>query len=93
AEVKGELGVKDLNLDATINAPGLDNALPGLGGTAKGLVKVRGTVSLSRLTCCSLPLASRVMVAGGISSPFTAVRKMTDYTLSMRTAVKGLEIP
>ena len=44
AEVKGELGVKDLNLDASINAPGLDNALPGLGGTAKGLVKVRGTV-------------------------------------------------
>lgn len=44
AEVKGELGVKDLNLDAVINAPGLDNALPGLGGTAKGLVKVRGTV-------------------------------------------------
>lgn len=44
AEVKGELGVKDLNLDAVIDAPGLDNALPGLGGTAKGLVKVRGTV-------------------------------------------------
>lgn len=44
AEVKGELGVKELNLDAVINAPGLDNALPGLGGTAKGLVKVRGTV-------------------------------------------------
>lgn len=44
ADVKGELGVKDLNLDAVINAPGLDNALPGLGGTAKGLVKVRGTV-------------------------------------------------
>ncbi|SFR08789.1 MULTISPECIES: autotransporter assembly complex protein TamB [unclassified Enterobacter] len=44
ADVKGELGVKDLNLDATIDAPGLDNALPGLGGTAKGLVKVRGTV-------------------------------------------------
>jgi translocation and assembly module TamB len=37
-------GVKDLNLDATIDAPHLDNALPGLGGTAKGLVKVRGTV-------------------------------------------------
>lgn len=36
AEVKGELGVKDLNLDATIDAPSLDNALPGLGGTAKG---------------------------------------------------------
>ena len=49
AEVKGELGVKDLNLDATINAPGLDNALPGLGGTAKGLVKVRGTVEAPQL--------------------------------------------
>jgi len=44
ADIKGELGVKDLNLDARIDAPGLNNALPGLGGTAKGLVKVRGTV-------------------------------------------------
>lgn len=42
-------GGKDLNLDATINAPGLDNALPGLGGTAKGLVKVRGTVEAPQL--------------------------------------------
>ena len=49
AEVKGELGVKDLNLDATIDAPGLDNALPGLGGTAKGRVKVRGTVEAPQL--------------------------------------------
>ncbi|MEG1421632.1 autotransporter assembly complex protein TamB [Citrobacter sp.] len=49
AEVKGELGVKDLNLDATIDAPSLDNALPGLGGTAKGLVKVRGTVEAPQL--------------------------------------------
>ncbi|MGS3007011.1 hypothetical protein AB2874_25900, partial [Escherichia coli] len=49
AEVKGELGVKDLNLDATINAPGLDTALPGLGGTAKGLVKLRGTVEAPQL--------------------------------------------
>ncbi len=49
AEVKGELGVKDLNLDATINAPGLDNAQPGLGGTEKGLVKVRGTVEAPQL--------------------------------------------
>lgn len=49
AEVKGELGVKDLNLDATIDAPNLDNALPGLGGTAKGLVKVRGTVEAPQL--------------------------------------------
>lgn len=38
-----------MNLDATINAPGLDNALPGLGGTAKGLVKVRGTVEAPQL--------------------------------------------
>jgi translocation and assembly module TamB len=49
AEVKGELGVKALNLDATIDAPGLDNALPGLGGTAKGLLKVRGTVDAPQL--------------------------------------------
>ncbi|GAL46789.1 MULTISPECIES: autotransporter assembly complex protein TamB [Citrobacter] len=49
ADVKGELGVKDLNLDATIDAPSLDNALPGLGGTAKGLVKVRGTVEAPQL--------------------------------------------
>ncbi|QLO44389.1 autotransporter assembly complex protein TamB [Citrobacter freundii] len=49
AEVKGELGVKDLNLDATIDAPSLDNALPGLGGMAKGQVKVRGTVEAPEL--------------------------------------------
>ena len=49
ADIKGELGVKDLNLDATIDAPNLDNALPGLGGTAKGLVKVRGTVEAPQL--------------------------------------------
>lgn len=44
ADVKGELGPKDLELDANIDAPNLDNALPGLGGTAKGTVKVRGDV-------------------------------------------------
>lgn len=43
-EVKGELGVKDFNFDVIINASGLDNALSGFGGIAKGLVKVRGTV-------------------------------------------------
>lgn len=47
--MKGELGVKDLNLDANIDAPNLDNALPGLGGTAKGLVKVRGTIEAPQL--------------------------------------------
>ncbi|WP_054179626.1 autotransporter assembly complex protein TamB [Trabulsiella odontotermitis] len=49
ADVKGELGVKDLNLDATVDAPSLDNALPGLGGTAKGLLKVRGTIDAPQL--------------------------------------------
>ncbi|ALR75166.1 autotransporter assembly complex protein TamB [[Enterobacter] lignolyticus] len=49
ADVKGELGAKDLNLDAAIDAPNLDNALPGLGGTAKGLIKVRGTVDAPQL--------------------------------------------
>ncbi len=49
ADVKGELGVKDLNLDTTIDAPHLDNALPGLGGTAKGLLKVRGTIDAPQL--------------------------------------------
>ncbi|MTH47041.1 autotransporter assembly complex protein TamB [Intestinirhabdus alba] len=49
ADVKGELGVKDLNLDAVIDAPGLDNALPGLGGTAKGRINVRGTVEAPQL--------------------------------------------
>jgi translocation and assembly module TamB len=36
ADIKGELGVKDLNLDATIDAPNLDNALPGLAVRRKG---------------------------------------------------------
>lgn len=49
AEVKGELGVRDLALDAKIDAPDLDNALPGLGGTAKGLVNIRGTVDAPEL--------------------------------------------
>ena len=53
AEVKGELGVKDLNLDATINAPGLDNALPGLGGTAKGLWKRHNYWQISPRAACA----------------------------------------
>ena len=44
ADIKGEFGQKNLNLDAIINAPGLDNILPGLGGAIKGSVKVRGEV-------------------------------------------------
>ncbi|MDL4916005.1 MAG: translocation/assembly module TamB domain-containing protein [Enterobacterales bacterium endosymbiont of Blomia tropicalis] len=42
-EVKGELGDK-LNLDANIDAPQLNNALPGLGGVIKGTIKARGTL-------------------------------------------------
>ncbi|YCI82037.1 autotransporter assembly complex protein TamB [Enterobacteriaceae bacterium] len=49
ADVKGELGVKALALDAKIDAPQLDNALPGLGGTAKGLINIRGTVDAPEL--------------------------------------------
>lgn len=44
ADIKGEFGQKDLNLDAIINAPGLDNILPGLGGAIKGSIKIRGEV-------------------------------------------------
>lgn len=43
-DVKGELGVKALALEAVIDAPGLDKVLPGLGGTAKGVVNLSGTV-------------------------------------------------
>ncbi len=49
ADIKGELGVKTLNLDANIDAPNLDNALPGLGGTAKGIIQVRGDVKAPQL--------------------------------------------
>ncbi|UYU31523.1 autotransporter assembly complex protein TamB [Siccibacter colletis] len=49
ADVKGELGVKELALDAKIDAPNLNNALPGLGGTAKGLINIRGTVDAPEL--------------------------------------------
>lgn len=47
--VQGEVGEKTLKLDASIDAPALDNALPGLGGTAKGLVKVRGDMAAPQL--------------------------------------------
>lgn len=76
ADVKGELGVKDLNLDATIDAPGLDNALPGLGGTAKGLVNIRGTVDapqvMADITASNLRWqelhVARVLVKGDVKS-------------------------
>ncbi|SEK47808.1 autotransporter secretion inner membrane protein TamB [Kosakonia sacchari] len=76
ADIKGELGVKDLNLDANIDAPGLNNALPGLGGTAKGVVKVRGTVdapqALVDITANALRWqelsVARVRVEGDVTS-------------------------
>ena len=76
ADVKGELGVKDLNLDANIDAPGLDNALPGLGGTAKGLVNIRGTVDapqvMADITASNLRWQAlrvdRVLVKGDVKS-------------------------
>lgn len=76
ADVKGELGVKDLNLDANIDAPGLDNALPGLGGTAKGLVNIRGTVDapqvMADITASNLRWqalrVARVLVKGDVKS-------------------------
>ncbi|MEG3110417.1 translocation/assembly module TamB domain-containing protein [Pantoea sp. T14] len=42
-DVKGALG-DTVNLDATIDAPQLNNALPGLGGVVKGTLKARGTL-------------------------------------------------
>ena len=48
-DVKGEFGQKALNLDAAINAPGLDNMLPGLGGAIKGMIKVRGEVDAPQI--------------------------------------------
>ncbi|QDY43142.1 autotransporter assembly complex protein TamB [Candidatus Pantoea soli] len=47
-DVKGDLG-DALNLDASIDAPHLDNALPGLGGVAKGTLKARGTLQAPQL--------------------------------------------
>lgn len=40
-DIRGELSDK-LSLDANINAPRLDGNLPGLAGSAKGMIKLRG---------------------------------------------------
>lgn len=47
-DLKGALGDK-LNLDANIDAQHLDNALPGLGGVAKGTIKARGDLTTPQL--------------------------------------------
>lgn len=47
-EIKGSLA-DSLNLDANVDAPRLDNALPGLGGVVKGDIKARGTLKAPQL--------------------------------------------
>lgn len=47
-DVSGELNDK-LALDAVLDAPRLDGALPGLAGTAKGTIKVRGDLKAPQL--------------------------------------------
>ncbi|ELP22990.1 Uncharacterized protein YtfN [Pantoea agglomerans 299R] len=47
-DVKGALG-DSLDLDASIDAPQLDNALPGLGGVVNGTIKARGTLKAPQL--------------------------------------------
>ncbi|WP_017347433.1 autotransporter assembly complex protein TamB [Pantoea sp. A4] len=47
-QMKGELG-KTLNLDTVVDAPSLNNALPGLAGVVKGTIKARGTLQAPQL--------------------------------------------
>lgn len=73
--VKGDSG-QTLNIDAEVNASNLDNVLPGLGGTAKGMLKARGTLSapqlLADLSAASLRWQAlnigRVTLAGDVRS-------------------------
>lgn len=46
---KGQLDEKNWNLDANIDAPHLDGALPGLGGTVRGQLKLRGNLQAPQL--------------------------------------------
>ncbi|MFZ1875339.1 MAG: translocation/assembly module TamB domain-containing protein [Chania sp.] len=46
---KGQLDEKNWNLDANIDAPRLDGALPGLGGTVRGQLKLRGNLQAPQL--------------------------------------------
>ncbi|KFK92576.1 MULTISPECIES: translocation/assembly module TamB domain-containing protein [unclassified Serratia (in: enterobacteria)] len=46
---KGQLDAQNWNLDANIDAPRLDGALPGLGGTVKGQLKLRGNLQAPQL--------------------------------------------
>ncbi|MTD41233.1 translocation and assembly module TamB [Erwinia sp. CPCC 100877] len=49
ADVKGQVSDKAMALDASIDAPNLDNALPGLGGTVKGMIQLRGNLKAPKL--------------------------------------------
>jgi len=73
--LKGSLGEK-LNLDADIDAQHLDNALPGLGGVAKGTIRARGDLNtpqlLADLTASGLRWQAmsigQVLLKGDVSS-------------------------
>ncbi|MBC3944682.1 translocation/assembly module TamB [Erwinia persicina] len=73
--LKGSLGDK-LNLDADIDAQHLDNALPGLGGVAKGTLRARGDLTtpqlLADLTATGLRWQAmrigRIKLEGDVSS-------------------------
>lgn len=47
--IAGQLDEKNWNLNANIDAPRLDGMLPGLGGTVKGLLKLRGNLQAPQL--------------------------------------------
>ncbi|WP_034944499.1 autotransporter assembly complex protein TamB [Erwinia oleae] len=74
-DMKGSLGEK-LALDANIDAQHLDNALPGLGGVAKGTIKARGDLNtpqlLADLTATGLRWQAlsvgRIKLEGDVSS-------------------------
>lgn len=74
-DVKGQLN-DQWNLDAKIDAPYLDGALPGLGGVVKGMLQLRGDLKapklLADLTATGLKwqalTISRVSIKGDVSS-------------------------
>ncbi|AXF77387.1 translocation/assembly module TamB [Erwinia tracheiphila] len=85
-DLKGSLGDK-LNLDASIDARHLDNALPGLGGVVVGTIKGRGDLTtpqlLADLTATGLRWQAmsvgRVALKGDVSSG-----KQIQGTLALR---------
>ena len=98
ADIKGEFGQKDLNLDAIINAPGLDNILPGLGGAIKGAIKIRGEVEapqvLADINASNLRFqdfsVARILLKGDVVS-HDVIRGDMDLRLE-RIAVPDLNV-